>query len=250
MVGGPLLDEDPIIRNLDKEEFKKNKVKFNAEKSNDSAEVACCGKIIDEQETLIVNPDTLNECKEDEIGEIWIKGPSITAGYYNNVEETNKTFNAYLADSRGPYLRTGDLGFLNGKHIYITGRLKDLIIINGYNHYPQDLELTACLAHDALRPNNGIAFSIVEDEKEKLILVCEIKRNALRNVNPETIKAKIRQDIFQIHNVNVHQIVLIDSSTIPKTSSGKLQRKLCQKQFLENSLKEIKYEMKKENISV
>jgi acyl-CoA synthetase (AMP-forming)/AMP-acid ligase II len=245
MVGGPLLGNEPVIRNLDKNDFKSNKITFSENSSDSSISIPCCGRIIVEQETLIVNPDTMSECAEDEIGEIWIKGPSVTAGYFHNKEETEKTFHAYLADSRGPYLRTGDLGFLWGKEIYITGRLKDLIIINGYNHYPQDLELTACSAHEALRVNGGIAFSVEEDEKEKLVLVCEVKRSALKNVDPEDIKSNIKQAIFQVHGIQVYQTVLVASSSIPKTSSGKLQRKLCKKQYLEKTLKQIEFEKDK-----
>ncbi len=250
MVGAPIFGKEPVIQHIDKEAYKQNTVKFIAEDSENSMSIACCGKIIEEQETLIVNPDTLTICKDEQVGEIWIKGPSITAGYYNNKEETEKTFQAYLADSRGPYLRTGDLGFISNHHIYITGRLKDLIIMNGYNHYPQDLELTAASSHDSLRANNCIAFSIQEDNTEKLVMVCEIKRSALNKVDLKHIKEQIKQSVFQFHGIPVYKIVFIESSTIPKTSSGKLQRKLCKKQFFEDSLKKIENAVKRQKISV
>jgi acyl-CoA synthetase (AMP-forming)/AMP-acid ligase II len=241
MVGGPILGEQPIIKNLDKNELNQNRVKFTDVADTNSQKIAGCGRIIKEQETIIVNPDTLLKCNTNEIGEIWVKGPSVAAGYYNNETETQKAFNAVLSDTgAGPYLRTGDLGFLLDDIIYITGRIKDLIIINGQNHYPHDLELTACLTHKSLRENAGIAFSVTVDNSEKLVIVYEIKRSVIEVIEPDEIRNKIKEAIFQFHSIRVHEVVLVDPSSIPKTSSGKLQRSLCRKMYLESNLKEIK----------
>ncbi len=239
MVAGPLRDNNPIVRHVDKAEMTKNKVE-EIFSGKDAIDVVCCGKTIPEQETLIVNPETFEPCPENVIGEIWVKGRSVAAGYYNNEKETQRTFKAYLAgDKNGPFLRTGDLGFLVENKIQITGRLKDLIIINGSNHYPQDIEITAYMAHDALRPNGGIAFSIPKDETEKLIIVYEVKRSSLKNINSEDIVNAIKSAVFQKHSIPVYEVVLVESSSIPKTTSGKLQRRLCLQQYMNNDLHRI-----------
>lgn len=240
MVAAPLLGNNPVVGYVDKEELKNNKARFLDQKNDQTLNVVCSGSPIKEHTTLIVNPDTLTPCKDTKVGEIWVKGPSITSGYFNNPEATSESFGAYLTTGDGPFLRTGDLGFIENKHLYITGRLKDLIIISGNNHYPQDIELTAFRSHKSLRENCGIAFSVPVDDIEHLVFVSEIKRSDLKTVDLEEVKQNISQAIFQNHGISVRKIVLIESSTIPKTSSGKLQRKLCKQQFLENQLLELK----------
>ncbi|MBN2165866.1 MAG: fatty acyl-AMP ligase [Marinilabiliaceae bacterium] len=240
MVSGPTIeDNNPVIRMLDKNEMKINRAVYHNLESDQTIPVVCCGKIIPEQITLIVNPDTFEVCKNKEIGEIWVKGRCVAAGYYENDKATEETFKAFLSNNEGPFLRTGDLGFLDGDRLYVSGRLKDLIIINGSNHYPQDIEMTVYSSHEALRPNGGIAFSVTADESEKLVVVYEVKRNAFKYCNEEDIVNSIKRKVFQVHSIPVYDVVLIESSSLPKTSSGKLQRRLCKQQYLNNLLKVI-----------
>lgn len=241
MVAGPTKEEKTsFVKHLDKSEMKKNKAVYHDTESDETMPVVCCGKTIEEQTTAIVNPDTLEVLNDKEIGEIWVKGRSVAAGYFNNDEATKETFKAHLSHNNdGPYLRTGDLGFIDGDRMYISGRLKDLIIINGSNHYPQDIEITASTSHQALRPNGGIAFSVKIDEAERVVVVYEVKRNALKQHNSEDIINSIKLNIFQKHSLSVYEVVLIESSSIPKTSSGKLQRRLCKQQYLDGLLKTI-----------
>ena len=193
------------------------------------------GKVQPEQQVLIVNTETLTACAADEVGEVWISGPSITHGYWNLPEETAYTFDAHLADTDdGPYLRTGDLGFLHDGELFVTGRLKDLIIIRGLNHYPQDIELTVERSHAALRVGCGAAFSVEVGGEERLVVVQEVEHRQQPDLDP-VINA-IQEAVASEHDLQLHAVVLIKPKSIPKTSSGKIQRHACRAGFLERSL--------------
>ena len=207
-----------------------------------------CGYGAEDQILIIVDPNTKQKCKSDEIGEIWLKGPSVACGYWRNESETVKTFQAYLSDTNeGPFLRTGDLGFLEENQLFIVGRLKDVIIIRGINYYPQDIERTVEECHSALQPNSGAAFSIEILENEQLVVVQEVKRN--QHCEYTEIINNIRQVIVETHGLQVYAIVLIRFHSIPKTSSGKVQRSNCRELFMNgelNSLFEWQNEILKE----
>ncbi|MEW6400574.1 MAG: fatty acyl-AMP ligase, partial [Chloroflexota bacterium] len=197
--------------------------------------VNCGGAVID-QKIVIANPITLETCATDQVGEIWVSGPSVAQGYWGLEEETRQTFQAYLADTgEGPFLRTGDLGFLREGDLYVTGRLKDLIIIHGSNHYPQDIELTVESSHVALQPGAGAAFSVTEAGKEQLVIVQEVTRQN-RQPNIDEVASTIRQAVAEKHDLQVFAIVLVKPMSIPKTSSGKIQRRACKSAFLEGML--------------
>jgi acyl carrier protein len=172
------------------------------------------------------------------VGEIWVSGPSVAAkGYWNKPVETEQTFGARLSDTgEGPFLRTGDLGFIHDGHLYITGRIKDLIIIRGLNHYPHDIEHTATGAHEALQTGSIAAFSVDEAGEERLVLVCEIRRTHLRDLDAEAVYEALRQAIAEVHQIQVYAIALIRTNTLPKTSSGKIQRLATKKEYLQNEL--------------
>ena len=163
----------------------------------------------------IVNPETRKECSRDEIGEIWIAGPSVANGYWNRPEETEETYHAYIADSGdGPFLRSGDLGFYKDDELYVTGRLKDLIIIRGLNHYPQDIELTVDKSNPFLRPSCGAAFSVEVEDEERLVVVQELGRRQ----PPElaTVIAHVRRAIAEQHELQTYAVVLVKFGTVPK----------------------------------
>jgi acyl-CoA synthetase (AMP-forming)/AMP-acid ligase II/acyl carrier protein len=195
-----------------------------------------CGKSVRGQTVVIVNPETKRQCLSDEVGEIWVSGPSIAKGYWRRPHETAETFQGYIADTgEGPFLRTGDLGFLKDEELFITGRLKDLIIIRGRNHYPQDIELTVEQSHPALRPGNGVAFSLDVQGEERLMIVQEVDRRSW-NVNIEEVAESIRKAVVEQHEIQVYGIALIKTATIPKTSSGKLQRNATRQKYLDHEL--------------
>jgi amino acid adenylation domain-containing protein len=197
-----------------------------------------CGHAWSEQKVAVADPDTGRELRPGAVGEIWISGPSVARGYWRNPEATERDFKAFLrsADGRteGPFLRTGDLGFLAGGELYVAGRLKDLVILRGRNHHPQDLELTAESSHPDLRPGNGAAFSVDRAGEERLIVVHEAERRLRGGF--EGVAEAIRRAVAAEHEVQVHEVVLIRPGGLPKTSSGKVQRGLCRRLYLADEL--------------
>jgi FkbH-like protein len=192
-----------------------------------------------DEEILIVNPETLTRCAPDEVGEIWLGGPHVAQGYWQRPEVNPAIFGARLADTgAGPYLRTGDLGFLQDGELFITGRCKDLIILRGRNHYPQDIELTVEQVHPALQSAGSAAFSVEVEGEEQLVVVCEVRR-ASRNIDVEEVAQIVRQAISEIHELQAYAVVLLRPMSVPKTSSGKIQRHVCRARFLDGSLEVI-----------
>ena len=189
------------------------------------------------------------------MGEIWVAGPSVTQGYWNRPEETERACRACLKDTgEGPFLRTGDLGFMKDGELFVTGRLKDLIIISGRKFYPQDIELTVEQSHPALRPACCAAFSVDGTGEEQLIIAAEVEpryQPVVRNppagearshpngrlpLDVEAVGRAIRRAVAEEHDVRVHTVVLLRAGRIPKTTSGKVQRHACQASFLKGTL--------------
>lgn len=195
-----------------------------------------CGQLVCATQVAIVNPDTLTRCTANEVGEIWVADPGVAQGYWNRPEETERTFRATTADTNeGPFLRTGDLGFMQDGELFITGRIKDLIIIRGTNHYPQDIEWTVQETSPALRPDYGASFSIEVGGEERLVVVQEVERQA-QDLNVDEVIAAIRQAIAEQHELQVFAVVLVKPGNILKTSSGKIQRRACRTSFLAGEL--------------
>lgn len=189
----------------------------------------------EDQQVAIVDPAALTPCGPGQVGEIWVRGQSISPGYWNKPQETAQIFHAFL-DGRGPFLRTGDLGFLHGSELFVTGRIKDLIIIRGRNSYPQDIELTVERSSPMLRAGAGAAFAIPAGGEERLVIVHEIEREHLA-ANPENLVQIIRQNVVQEHDLQPYAVALIRPGSIPKTSSGKIQHYACRAAFLDGALK-------------
>ncbi|GAB4243673.1 MAG: hypothetical protein Kow0049_33330 [Stanieria sp.] len=245
------------------------------EENRNSTTLIGCGSSIPGQKIVIVNPETLTLCENNCVGEIWVTGDSVAKGYWNRLEETEEVFHAktqrrkeetreeivvekskgisgtdflpvypspYLSNSDNDtsieqyhFLRTGDLGFLDDSgELFVTGRLKDLIIIRGRNLYPQDLELTAQRSHYALRLDSNAAFTVEIDKEEKLVIVQELEFRAKPNL--EEVITSIRQAVTETHEIEVYGVVLIKPGSIPKTSSGKIQRRATRNKFLESRL--------------
>jgi acyl-CoA synthetase (AMP-forming)/AMP-acid ligase II/aryl carrier-like protein len=204
--------------------------------SNSLPEKVSCGFPRFDQQILIVDPEQLTPCLDGQVGEIWTAGPSVARGYWQRPEETETTFRARLASGEGPFLRTGDLGFVSSGELFVTGRRKDLIIIRGRNYYPDDLEQTVGESHPALKSGSGAAFSVEVEGEERLVVVQEVERAALRALNGEEVTKAIRQAVSAQHELNLHAVLLLKPSSIPKTSSGKIQRHACKAGFLSGSL--------------
>jgi acyl-CoA synthetase (AMP-forming)/AMP-acid ligase II len=195
------------------------------------------------------------------VGEIWVAGPNVSCGYWNRRHESEEVFEAYqTATAHGRFLRTGDLGFIHEGLLFVTGRIKDLIIIAGRNHYPQDIELTAEQCHPALR---CAAFSIDGSGDEQLVVVVEVEQrlerlrsinlqagarseystailDVLRSADLSSIASTIRRVIWKEHELSIHKVVFLKQGTVPKTSSGKIRRRACRASYLDGTLTSIR----------
>jgi acyl-CoA synthetase (AMP-forming)/AMP-acid ligase II len=260
-VTGDIKSRVPVVLDVEAEALQEHKViEALSDGSASARKLVSCGRVWLDQTVQIVDSETLVPCPPGAIGEIWVSGPSVTKGYWGLPEESERTFGAYAAGQsrEGPFLRTGDLGFLQANELYVTGRCKDLIIFNGRNYYPQDIEWTVERCHPGLRLGCSAAFSLEIDREERLIVVAEVERryqqkvqappSGERRVEDEPtmsdgaasdfseVMAAIRRAIAAEHELPAYAIGLLKSGSIPKTSSGKIQRHLCKKAFLDNSL--------------
>jgi len=232
----------PITRYLDSVALRDHRIVPVAPGSSDAASFVACGQLQPHHEALIVDPTTGGQCAADQVGEIWLAGGSVAQGYWGKPAETAETFGAFLTDTgRGPFLRTGDLGFQLDGELFVSGRLKDLIVIRGRNHYPEDIESTVQDSHDALLRGRGAAFSITlhSDSTEQLVVVQEVDRYRVGAIDTDEALAAIRTAVTEHHEIQPHAIVLTEPSTIPTTSSGKIRRSRCRQRFLAGDIPAI-----------
>ena len=199
-----------------------------------------CGPPSAANRILIVDPVSCVACPPDGVGEIWVFGPTVAQGYWNRPQESKETFGATLADTgEGPFMRTGDLGFWRDGNLYVTGRIKDVIIQKGVNIYPHDLEHTVERCHPAMRPGRGAAFSVEVGDHERVVVLQEVERSYVRAIDVDEVVGAIRRSVFAEHDVSVHAVVLIRPASILKTSSGKIQRRACKQAYLNDELKVV-----------
>jgi acyl-CoA synthetase (AMP-forming)/AMP-acid ligase II len=196
-----------------------------------------CGEIAKQHAVLIVDPDTCMPCKPGRVGEIWVTGPNVAQGYWGRPQETAATFQATLAGGSGCYMRTGDLGFLRDGELFVTGRIKDVIIIAGRNHYPQDIELTVQNAHPDVRANGVAAFRIDAAHGEALVIVAELRRRTrTRVIDVREVRDAVISHTAAVHGVRPHVVHLGPIGTLPLTTSGKVRRRQCRQEFLAGRL--------------
>ncbi|BCL39998.1 AMP-binding protein [Nostoc sp. MS1] len=246
LVSGGLKTAFPVVRKVQETALRRNQVIDSVSDEKESTKIVGCGKVSLDQKVIIVDPESLTQCTPEQIGEIWFSSPSVAQGYWNQPEQTQQTFQAFTADTKeGPFLRTGDLGFLQGSELFVTGRLKDLIIIRGTNHYPQDIELTVEQSHPVLRSSCGAAFAVEVDGVERLVIAQEVERTSLRQLNVDEVVGAIRKAVSEQHDLQVYAVLLLKPASIPKTSSGKIQRHACRAGFLNNNLNVIEQWMAK-----
>ena len=235
--------------------------------SSDVRTLVSCGTTWLGQRVLIVDPETVCGCPPGKIGEIWLAGPSVAHGYWGQAEVTQETFQAFTSDTGdGPFLRTGDLGFLKDGELFVTGRRKDLLIIHEKHYYPQDIELLVEKCHSAIRFGCSAVFSVPVHDEERLVVVAEVERSYQRGYDPDfrqgstsnqdvrrvwesassadeekspylqEIVSTIRRAVATEHGLPLHAVVLLKPATIPKTSSGRIQRHLCRSGYQTRSL--------------
>ncbi|NER93735.1 MAG: fatty acyl-AMP ligase [Symploca sp. SIO1B1] len=235
--------QKPVIQGVLARELERNSVASSEISWQESQLLVGCGRPYRfDKKVIIVNPDSFSRCSQEQVGEIWVAGGSVATGYWNRPSATKETFQAYLKDTgEGPFLRTGDLGFLLNGELFVTGRLKDVLIIRGGNYYPQDIELTVQKSHQALRANSGAAFMVELKGAKRLIIVQEVERSYLRKLDVDEVLGNIRQAVTAEHALQIYTTVLVKPGSIPKTSSGKIQRYACRKAFLDSNLSAITF---------
>lgn len=207
-------------------------------------ELVDCGHPAEDHQVRIVDPDTGRLCADEIEGEIWVGGPSVTQGYWNRAVESRKTFGAVpkstdpkmVSADRIGYLRTGDLGMLRQGSLYVTGRIKDLIILRGHNYYPHDFEQILEDNVTSLRPGCCAAFSVQHDNEETLVIVAEARRKKLTEERRREILAAMRQALIESSDAPLGMLVLAAPGVVPKTSSGKVQRQACKQAWIERRL--------------
>ena len=252
IISGGSGDKAVVTKTVKRKALEENRIVPSDATDSNPHTLVSCGRSLIDQHIAIAHPETLVSCKPGEVGEIWVSGSSIAQGYWQQPEVTEATFNAYLKDTNmGPFLRTGDLGFFDQGELFFTGRLKDMIVIKGRNHYPQDIEKTVEETNSWIRPSGVASFSIDIEGEEKLIVLAEVERrywssnrsSSKRNPssNSDIISVKdltqlIKREISKNHDLQVYTTLLLKPGSLPKTSSGKIQRHACRTEFMANAL--------------
>jgi len=238
IVSGGYACNPPVLRTFDAASLARGQA-LDADREDEGVKTMVgCGHNLPDQKIVIADPETMTACSPGRIGEIWVQGSSVAQGYWQQQEATKTTFKARLkGTSEGPFLRTGDLGFLLDGELFITGRVKDLIIVHGVNYHPQDIERTIQHSHHRLRPDAGAAFTVEADGKEQIVVVQEIERR--KQGDWDAVFDAIRRAVSAEHELALDAIVLIKAGSISKTSSGKIQRHACRNAYLAGSLSEV-----------
>ncbi|MGX9890426.1 fatty acyl-AMP ligase [Streptomyces sp. NPDC002276] len=238
-VTGSLEDLEPTVLRLSAEALREGRVEHAqgspANILGHVVDAVGCGTTVGATSVRIADPGTLAALPDDTVGEIWVNGPCVADGYHGRPEESAETFGARLtgAEDQGTWLRTGDLGFVHAGELFVTGRLKDVIIRKGRNHYPQDIEVSAESADAALRPNCAAAFSVDDGSAERLVLVVEADGRALREGGREGLRERVRNAVLDGQRLAPDEILLVRRGALPKTSSGKVQRRETRRRYLE-----------------
>jgi acyl-CoA synthetase (AMP-forming)/AMP-acid ligase II len=205
----------------------------------DAQTLVGCGRALQGERIAIVDPDRLRRLPAGEVGEIWVSGPNVARRYFRNEAATINGLHARIeGEDEASWLRTGDLGFLDDAgELFVTGRIKELIIIRGINHYPQDIEQTVQRLHPSLRQNGGAAFSVPDENGEEMLaIVQEIERTERNRIDAEKLKGLIREGVTDQHELFARHIELIRPGALPKTTSGKIQRSLARRLWLDGRL--------------
>lgn len=232
--GGPAQHAARVVT-ADRRSLESGELRAPDDEHASAIALVASGVPVAEQEVVIVDPDTTTACADGQVGEIWVAGGSVAAGYWNRPDATASTFHARLRGAARAYMRTGDLGVLAEGQLVVTGRLKDLVIIDGRNYYPHDVEVAAERCHSSVRAGYTAAFSVAGEGRERLLLVAEVVRQHRPDGDVALFQA-VRTELANTIGVVPDEIVLIRQNTIPRTSSGKIQRRACRVAYLGGSL--------------
>lgn len=216
-----------FVLTVDEAELHTGHIQLRADGDAGAKQLAGSGRPGTGIDVCIVRPDARRLAEPDALGEIWVRSSSVAQGYWNHPDETEKTFGAHLATGEGPYLRTGDLGFVHGGELFVIGRLKDVIVIRGVNYYPHDIEYTVERSHAALQPDAGAVIGIERAGSVDLVAVHEIRGGCPHPIPVDQVVEAIRRDVAREHHLALQRVVLLQPGSLPKTSSGKVQRAKC-----------------------
>jgi 8-amino-7-oxononanoate synthase len=234
--GGPA-ERPPLLVHADRRALESGELREPDEGAPEAVLVAS-GCPVSDETVAIVDPDRRVRCADGDVGEIWVAGASVAAGYWNRPDETAATFQARLAGSTESFMRTGDLGVLVRGQLVVTGRLKDLVILDGRNYYAHDIEVAAERSHPSLRAGYSAAFSVSGESRERLVLVAEVTRHHKSDEDSALFQA-VRTQLAGTIGIVPDEIVLIRQNTIPRTSSGKIQRRACRVAYLGGNLEVV-----------
>jgi acyl-CoA synthetase (AMP-forming)/AMP-acid ligase II len=236
-VTGGQKGEPLIVAHVEEAALEENRVVQTQVADRRVRAIVGCGRAWLDNQIVIADPQLATACPPQTVGEIWVSGSGLGQGYWQQPEVSDRTFRAYLTDTgAGPFLRTGDLGFLQDGQLFITGRLKDVLVFWGFNHYPEQLERTVTACHPGFRENGAAAFAIPINGDDRLVIVQEVERQYRDRLPISDVVEPVRWALFQEHFVDVYAIALLKPGSLPKTPSGKIQRHLCRKRFLEQEL--------------
>jgi len=238
LVSSTPLGAGPMVVRLDAEAMESARIS-PARDGQGVRRTVSCGVPLPGTRVAIVDPSSLRRMGDNRIGEIWVSDTAVAAGYWNQPARTGETFRAFLADTgEGPWLRTGDLGFMLDGNLYVSGRLKDLIIIRGANFAPQDIEWVAQCSHPALERTEAAAFGLEVNGEEQLILIQELSRKdgGADGLDLEEVAISVREAIAQEFDVRTHTVALVRRGAVLKTSSGKIQRRACRQALLTGAM--------------
>ncbi|MFN7733334.1 MAG: aminotransferase class I/II-fold pyridoxal phosphate-dependent enzyme [Pirellula sp.] len=236
VTGGPSRTA-PTIRSFDGRQLDARRVSPGAPDTTGARSLVGCGVTTENERVLIVDPETRAELPEDQIGEIWVDSPSVGLGYWEKPDLSREVFTATTKDGDGPFLRTGDLGFLSQGQLFVAGRVKDLIIVRGVNRYPQDIEQTVEECHESIASSAAAAFADDSGPRERLIITVEVQRSLEDDWNP--VVQAIRRAVTAAHEIPPDAVVLVRHGSLPRTSSGKIQRHACLRGFRDDSLRVV-----------
>jgi acyl-CoA synthetase (AMP-forming)/AMP-acid ligase II len=242
LISGGSRSAGHVTRDVSRSALQAHRVETSSDAA-DSQTLVGCGRALEGERIAIVDPDTRARLPVDQVGEVWVNGANVAGAYWKNPDATKTGLHARIAsdDDSASWLRTGDLGFLDSAgELFITGRIKDLIIVRGINHYPQDIERTVQAAHAALRANCGAAFSVSDEhDDEALVVVQEVERTERNRIDGAEMKGLIREHVTDQHELFARHIVLIRPGTLPKTTSGKIQRSLARRLWSDGQFEDL-----------
>lgn len=242
-------EQSPILKTIDYMKFHDRQIVYCEAKEQGTKTMVSCGQTLSDQVLKVVDPHTRLELLDSSIGEIWLKGKSIAQGYWQKEKINQEIFGAYL-DNEGPFFRTGDLGFTHRGEVFITGRLKEMLVIRGRNYYPQDIEKTILNAHSALKLGGGAVFSGEGVANDKLVIIHEIKRKYVRHLDGVEILRCLQTVVSQEYGLNIDDLVLIKPNSLKKTSSGKTKRYLMKKLYIQDQIESLFSSKKNTNFSM